>query len=325
MVLESVYEQDFLDCSYGFRPKRSAHDALTALRDATMAMGGGWIAEVDIERFFDTIDHGLLRTAIQRRIGDGVILRLIGKWLNAGVVEEGRPTHPETGTPQGGVISPILANIFLHEVLDTWFHAEVLPRLRGPAVLVRYADDFVIVFKQENDARRVMDVLPKRFGKYGLTLHPTKTKLVPFRKPSPPAPPKGGSPGGGSGTFDLLGFTHYWAQSKSGYWVVMLKTAKDRLTRAAKRFGEWCQKHRHLPVKDQSRALNWKLRGHDDYFGIVGNLAALWRLRREIYRRWRHWLNRRSQRARVTWARMRAIHARYPLHAPPTELRHLRA
>jgi RNA-directed DNA polymerase len=190
---------------------------------------------------------------------------------------------------------------------------------------VRYADDLVIVFKQENDARRVMDVLPKRFGKYGLTLHPTKTKLVPFQKPSPPAPPKSGSRGGGSGTFDLLGFTHYWAQSKSGYWVVMLKTAKDRLTRAAKRFGEWCQKHRHLPVKDQSQALNWKLRGHDGYFGIVGNLAALWRLRREVYRRWRHWLNRRSQRARVTWERMRAIHARYPLRAPPTKLRHLRA
>ncbi len=246
--------------------------------------------------------------------------------LNAGVVEEGKLMHSETGTPQGGVVSPILANVFLHEVLDVWFHVEVLPRLGGAATLVRYADDFVIVFKQENDARRVMDVLPMRFGKYGLTLHPTKTKLVSFQKP-PPGPPKGGSAGEGPGAFDLLGFTHYWTRSRSGYWVVMLKTAKNRLTRAAKRFGEWCQKNRHLPVKEQSLVLNWKLKGHDSYYGIVGNAAALWGLRYELYRRWQHWLDRRSQRARVTWERMKAIHDRYPLVRPPpaTKLRHLRA
>jgi group II intron reverse transcriptase/maturase len=183
MVLEAVYEQDFLDCSYGFRPGRSAHGALSALRDAMMEMGGGWVLEVDIENFFDTINHEHLRTTLGLRVGDGVIHRLIGKWLNAGVMEGGQLMHPTAGTPQGGVISPILANIFLHEVLDKWFHAEVLPRMRGRAKLVRYADDFVIVFAQNDDARRVFAALPKRFGKYGLALHPTKTRLVEFRRP----------------------------------------------------------------------------------------------------------------------------------------------
>jgi len=321
MVLEAIYEQEFLDCSYGFRPGRSAHGALTALRDATMKMGGGWIVEVDIEKFFDTIDHGLLRAAIQRRIGDGVILRLIGKWLNAGVLEAGKVSHPGTGTPQGGVISPILANIFLHEVLDVWFSTEVRPCLQGGAVLIRYADDFVIVFKQEDDARRVMAVLPKRFGKYGLTLHPEKTRLVEFKEPPPP-PPSGGTGGGGQ-TFDLLGFTHSWGLSDWGNWVVMLKTAKDRFTRAVKTFGAWCRDHRHLPLREQAKALEQKLNGHYAYFGVAGNKRALHRLRHEIYGRWKQWLNRRSQRARVTWERMRAIHARYPLPLPPRELRYL--
>jgi RNA-directed DNA polymerase len=325
MVLESIYEQDFLDCSYGFRPKRSAHDALTKLRDATMAMGGGWMVEVDIERFFDTIDHALLRAAIQRRIGDGVILRLIGKWLHAGVMEGAELSYPESGTPQGGVISPILANIFLHEVLDVWFHEEVLPTLKGAAVLVRYADDFVILFKEETDAREAMNVLPRRFEQYGLKLHPTKTKLVPFQKPpSRPDPPKVGRGTPGPGTFNLLGFTHFWTQSKRGYWVVMLKTAKDRLTRAAKKFGQWCQTHRHLAVEDQRKSLNRKLRGFFAYFGIVGNRNALWTLRQEVYRRWRDWLNRRSNRARVTWARMQLIEEHHPLIPIPTELRQLR-
>jgi RNA-directed DNA polymerase len=206
MVLEAVYEQDFLDCSYGFRPGRSAHQALDELQHQAVCMAGGWVLEVDVEKFFDRLDHARLRQILQRRVRDGVVLRLIGKWLNAGVLEDGSIVRPEAGTPQGGVISPILANIYLHEVLDQWFEHEVKPRLASKAVLVRYADDAVLLFANESDARRVLAVLPKRLAKYGLTLHPTKTRLTAFRRPDRMPPSGGGRPG--PGTFDLLGFTH---------------------------------------------------------------------------------------------------------------------
>lgn len=320
MVLEAIYEQEFLDCSHGFRPGRSAHSALTALRDATMEMGGGWVLEVDIEKFFDTIDHEHLRGVLGRRVGDGVILRLIGKWLKASVSEEGQLTPPQAGTPQGGVISPMLANIFLHDVLDRWFQDEVSPRMRGRATLVRYADDFVIVFEREDDARKVEQVLPKRFGKYGLKLHPEKTRLVRFQRPSPPPDGDGGS----AETFNLLGFTHFWTLSRNGFWVVMLKTAKDRLSRASKSISEWCRKNRHLPIGLQRNALAQKMTGHYAYYGVVGNASALVKFRRVVYRTWRQWLNRRSQRARMTWARMKALHARYPLPRV-VQMRQLRA
>jgi RNA-directed DNA polymerase len=213
MVLDAVYEQDFLDCSFGFRPGRSAHDALYALREGTMEMTGGWVLEADIEDFFGSVDRARLQEILQRRMRDGVLLRLIGKWLKAGVMEEGRVYRPESGTPQGGVVSPILANVYLHEVLDEWFEHQVKPRLNGRAFLVRYCDDFVIAFEWEHDARRLLDVLPKRFGKYGLRLHPEKTRLVPFRRPPKVDAPRAHDTGG-PGTFDLLGFTHYWRRSR---------------------------------------------------------------------------------------------------------------
>src|SRR4051794_39553662 len=213
MILEAVYEQDFLDCSYGFRPGRSGHQALEALRQRLMEVRGGWVLEIDIRKFFDAMDHRHLHAILRRRIRDGVLLRLIGKWLNAGVLEDGRVTHPESGSPQGGVISLILSNAYLHEVLDTWFEQTVKPRLKGRAHLIRYADDAVLVFEVEGDARRVLDVLPKRFGKYGLTLHPEKTRLVPFQRPCREA-----SREDGPGTFDFLGFTHYRGRTLRGGW-----------------------------------------------------------------------------------------------------------
>jgi len=226
MVLEAVYEQDFLDCSYGFRPGRSAHQALDSLWRQTMAIGGGWIVDVDIRKFFDTIDHGHLRDFLQRRVRDGVLQRLIGKWLNAGVLEDGCVTHPEKGSPQGGVVSPMLSNVFLHYVLDEWFEREVQPRLKGRSFLIRYADDVVMGFSCEEDARRVMDVLPKRFEKYGLTIHPEKTRLVPFERPCGDREGANSEARTPPGTFDLLGFTHYWARSRNGNWVVKRKTSK---------------------------------------------------------------------------------------------------
>ena len=311
VVLEPIDEQDFLGCSYGFRPGRSAHQAVQALRDQLMARGGGWVIEVDIQRFFDTLDKARLREFLRRRVRDGVLVRLIGKWMNAGVLEEGAIRHPEAGTPQGGVISPLLANIYLHEVLDAWFEREVKPRLRGWASLIRYADDFVIAVAQEDDARRVLAVLPKRLGKDGLSLHPEKTRLIDFRKPAPGSP-RGPTENPRSGTFDLLGFTHDWAKSRKGPWVIKQKTAAARFSRAAKRIGDWCREHRHRAVSEQREALAQKLRGHDGSDGIAGNSPLLARFLSEVKRRWRYWLNRRSQRGRWTWERF----VRFSEHSP---------
>ena len=315
MVLEAVYEQDFLDCSYGFRPRRSAHQALEALsRDATW-MAGGWALEIDIRKFFDRLDHGKLREVLRRRVHDGVLLRLIGKWLNAGVLEDGGISYPETGTPQGGVISPLLANIFLHEVLDAWFDREVKPRLAGKATLFRYADDAVLLFANEKDAHRVMEVLPKRFGKYGLELHPDKTRLVDFRRPDR-FPPDDEAGKGGTRVFDLLGFTHHWGKARSGKWVVKRRTAKDRFRRALKRIADWCRKHRHDDVREQHRALGQKLRGHYGYFGIIGNYPAIARFCYQVKTVWRKWLDRRSQRRSMPWNRFSRLLERYPLPQP---------
>ena len=315
MILEAIYEQDFYGCSYGFRRGRSAHAALDSLWTQTMKTGGGWLLEVDIRKFFDTLDHGHLRTFLQQRIRDGVLLRLVGKWLNAGVLEDGCLSYPDAGSPQGGVISPILANVFLHYVLDEWFAREVQSRLAGRAFLIRYADDFVIGFTHEDDARRVMEVLPKRFGKYGLAIHPDKTKLVPFRRPPHDSPPKGAPHGDQPGTFDLLGFTHYWGRSRKGNWVVKRRTASSRFTRAVKRITHWCRTNRHRPIVEQHRILSQKLRGHYAYYGITGNSIALSRFREEVCRVWRKWLGRRKRKNRPPWSWFVRLQERY--HLPP--------
>jgi RNA-directed DNA polymerase len=314
MLLEPIYEQDFASFSYGFRPGRSAHGALDALRDGIMGMRGGWIVEVDIRKFFDTVDHERFREVVRRRVRDGVVLRLIGKWLNAGVLDGLELSYPSIGTPQGGVISPLLANIFLHDVVDVWFASEVRSRLSGRAELVRYADDMVFVFEREDDAKRVFDVLPKRFGKYGLTLHPEKTRMVQF--PRPPWDPPSGGDDGGSGTFDFLGFTHCWARSRAGRPVVKRRTAKDRFSRALRRVKEWCRSHRHDPLRVQQQGLARKLRGHYAYFGVTANNAAIARFFYEVKQAWWKWLSRRSHSRPFPWARMAALLERLPLPAP---------
>jgi group II intron reverse transcriptase/maturase len=311
MVLEPIYEQVFKDFSYGFRPSRSAHQACEAFRTAAMHVSGGWVLEVDIKKFFDTLDHSHLRQILRQRVRDGVLLRLIGKWLKAGVMEGLELQVPEAGTPQGGVISPLLANIFLHEVLDEWFVTQVRPRLRGSAVLVRYADDAVFVFAREEDARRVLAVLPKRFGKYGLTLHPDKTRLVPFHRPD-----HVGRVQRRPGSVDLLGFTHHWGRSRSGKWVVRRRTAKDRFSRTLGRIRTWCREHRHADIETQHLALVRKLRGHYAYFGVTSNYAALSRLLHTVQAIWRKWLGRRSQKGYITWKAMAMLLQRFPLPQP---------
>ena len=231
--------------------------------------------------------------------------------------------HQPLGTPRvpqnrkitfcvRGVISPLLSNIYLHEVLDRWFEHEVKPRLKGRAFVVRYADDVALGFEHEEDARRVMAVLAERFGRYGLTLHPEKTRLVDFRSPARRGGRGDDEPPTRS-SFDMLGFTHFWARSRKGRWAVKRKTAKSRFGRAMKRIAQWCRKYRHLPVLKQQQALNRKLQGHYAYYGVTGNARALNRFRRMVERSWRTWLNRRSQRSRMTWDRFQRLLQRYPL------------
>lgn len=317
MVMEPIHEQDFLDCSYGFRPGRGAHQALQALWKALMDIEGGWVIDLDIQSFFDTVGRDHLHSFLDRRVRDGVIRRVIGKWLNAGVMEDGAVWYPDAGTPQGGVISPLLSNLYLHEVLDRWFEHEVKPRLKGRAFIVRYADDAVLGFEHEEDARRVLAVLAKRFSRYGLTLHPEKTRLVAFRSPRNDDDDESSSNGGHADRhFDMLGFTHFWARSRNGRWVVKRKTAKGRFGRAIKRMAQWCRAHRHLPLAVQQAAINRKPRGHYAYYGVTGNARALARYRHIAERTWRVWLNRRSQRARMTWDRYKLLLQRYPLLPP---------
>jgi hypothetical protein len=245
------------------------------------------------------MNHAHVREILKKTVCDGVLLRLIGKWLKAGVWEKGSVSYLEQGTPQGGVISPMLSNIYLHEVLDKWFMEVVRPRLRGKAYLVRFADDAVLVFSDERDARRVGEVLPKRFGKYGLTVHPEKTRLIRFGRPGSPTERKGSS-------------THYWGLSRKGNWVVKRKTEKSRFSRALKSVAEWCKRNRHLPVKEQHKVLGRKLLGHYSYYGITGNARSLQHFRYQVLRVWRKWLNRRSRGNHMPWEKFALLLRRYP-------------
>ena len=316
MVLEPVYETDFLDASHGFRPGRGAHGALDSLWKQAMNLGCCWIVDVDLRKFFDTIDHGHLREFLKRRVRDGVILRLIGKWLNAGVLEDGVLTTPEHGTPQGGVISPLLANIVLHYVLDEWFAKEVRPRLKGEAFLIRYADDFVIGVAREDDARRIMEVLPKRMSKYGLTVHPEKTRVVRFHPADVADSEPADQNSTGPRTFDFLGFTHYWGRSLKGGWVVERKTAKSRLKRALHSLSDWCRQHLHQPIAVQHQTLKQKLQGHYAYYGITGNFPSLQEFLEEARTIWRHWLSRRRRDGEIPWSDFLRLEQRYGLPRP---------
>jgi group II intron reverse transcriptase/maturase len=322
MLLEPIYEHDFHNGSYGFRPKRGAHQALDAVWETTMGVDGGWVLEVDIRQFFDTIDHKHLREFVSRRVCDGVLRRLIGKWLKAGVMEDEGLSYSDSGTPQGGVISPLLANIYLHYVLDEWFEKQVKPVMRGKSSLIRFADDFVIVFQLKYDAERVLAVISKRFEKYGLMVHPDKTKLIDFRAPNHFDRCRRGksndnrTSGRKPETFDLLGFTHYWGKTSKGTWSVRRKTMKSRLTRSIQKIEQWCRTNRHRPVQEQWKKLCEKVRGHYAYYGITGNIRSLGEFLHQVRRSWRRWLNRRNNRRNVIWEKFLTFLERYPLPTP---------
>jgi len=312
MLLEPLYEVVFSNCSYGFRQGRSQHQALDALWQVIMDMSGDTVVlEIDIQKFFDTMKHSFLREALKRRVCDGVVIRTIGKWLNAGVMEHGGVHYPEEGCPQGGVISPLLSNVYLHEVLDAWFEQEIVPRLQGKAKLVRFADDAVIVFEHASDAERVQKVLPKRFARYGLELHPEKTRLVKYRKPQRDCDAKERPQ-----TFDFLGFTHYWGKSRRGNYVLKRKTMKQRLKRSITRVYHWCRENRHAPIKDQCVDLRKKMQGHYQYYGVTCNIRSLTAFFEAVKQAWRKWLNRRSNEADMTCEKFELLLQRYPLPRP---------
>ena len=265
------------------------------------------ILEADIVFFFDSMDRTILLEMLQVRVADGSLLRLIGKCLHVGVLDGEEFSEPDRGTTQGSVISPILANIYLHYVLDLWFDREVKPRLRGKAVLLRYADDFVIGFERQDDAERVMDVLPKRMARHGLALHPDKTRLLCFRRP-----PSAQTSAKGPATFDFLGFTLYWRRTRGGRWVMGCKTRTSRLRRSIQAVADWRRRHRHLPVKVQHVALKRRIDGHVNYFGVNDNARSLLLLIEAAKRSWLKWLRRRSQRTRLSWERFNALLVRFP-------------
>jgi len=315
-VLEAIYEQDFLECSYGFRPGRSAHDAIGTLKRHVDRGEVRWIFEADIVSFFDSLDRTELKKMLEVRVADGSLLRLISKCLHVGVLDGEAVLEPELGTVQGSVLSPLLGNVYLHYVLDRWFETEVKPRLGGKATLIRYCDDFMIGFEREDDARRVLAVLEKRLGRFGLTLHPDKTRLLPFWRP-----PTTQQSGQGLATFDFLGFTFYWRRTRTGHWRMGCKTRRASLRRAKQAIYDWCRRHRHQPVEAQHAALGRRLRGHFNYFGVSGNFRSLLRLVEATKRAWYKWLCRRSQRKRLTWERFTDLLRQRPLPHPRITVR----
>jgi group II intron reverse transcriptase/maturase len=312
-ILNAIYEQDFLDCSVGFRPGRGQHQALDEVRRVICTRPTEWILEIDITAYFDSIVRTQLMEMIEKRVRDGSVLRLLRKWIQAGVIEDGRLLVSETGTGQGQTISPLLANIYLHCVLDEWFENDVKPRLRGEAHEIRFADDAVLCFQHKEDAEKVMEVLPKRFAKYGLTLHSEKTRLLEFGRF---AVGKAKRLGKKPDTFDFLGFTHVCTLSRRGKFTVHVRTMKKRLRRGLKAIAEWCRENRHMPVEEQQKTLNAKLRGHYQYYGRPTNYRSIWRFYREVRRIWRKGLSRRTRGKGMTWEKYAAILRKHPLLLP---------
>ena len=312
-LLGVIYEQEFLECSHGFRPGRSAHDALKVLNRSIRYGEANWILKADVAAFFDSMDRPVLRGMLEERIDDKSLMRLIGKCVHVGVLDGAELQTPEEGTAQGSILSPLLGNVYLHHVIDKWYENEVKPRMRGRSCLVRYADDLLFGFEVEEDARRVMRVLGKRLDRFGLSLSPDKTELLDFRRPL-----RGQQAGKGQNVFDFLGFTHYWRRSRKGRWNPAWKTRKKSLQKAVKEYQSWCKTNRHLSIPEQHAALTRRIRGHFNYFGVNGNHRSLSMLRNKVERTWYRWLRRRSQRTRMTWERFNAILKELPL--PPVRV-----
>jgi group II intron reverse transcriptase/maturase len=275
-----------------------------------MENAGRWVLDVDVRKYFETIDHGHLRLFLGRRVVDGVVRRMIDKWLKAGVLDEGQLRRSEVGTPQGGVISPLLANLFLHYVLDEWFATQVSPRMKRRHVLVRFCDDFVMAFEDFLDCRRVIEVLGKRVSRFGLTLHSDKTRMVDFRFKRPDGERHHATQ---ATTFDFLGFTHVWGKSYRGKNVIYQRTAKARYARALRAVHDWCKKHLHWSLPEQHARLRRMMYGHYAYYGITGNGRRLRWYAHQVECIWRKWLSRRTRGNPIPWERFVQLLKKHPL------------
>jgi group II intron reverse transcriptase/maturase len=313
-VLSAIYEQDFLSCSFGGRPGLGAHRALATLNEAIAGRKVGWVLEADLKNFFGSLDHKWMLRFIEHRVGDPRVISLIRRWLKAGILEDGEIHVNEEGTPQGGSISVLLSNLYLHYVLDLWFDRVVKGRLRGEAYMIRYIDDFVICFQYRSDALRVQEALGRRLGKFGLVLEPTKTKLVEFGRFAQGHAPKRGRRR--PETIYFLGFTLYCTRNLKGNFKVGMRTEKTRLKRSLLRLRDLMQRMRHLPIGEQVINLNRVLRGHYAYYGVAGNFPALQRVHQAVERYWRKMLCSRSRKGHFSWEVFQRIKASFPLQRP---------
>ena len=320
-VLSAIYEQDFLPCSFGGRPGCGAHNALSTLNEVIAGKKVGWVLEADLKNFFGSLDHGWLLRFVEHRVGDPRMISLIRRWLKAGILEEDEIYPNEEGTPQGGSISVLLSNLYLHYVLDLWFERVVKSRLRGEAYLVRYIDDFVVCFQYREDAIRFQNVLRRRLEKFSLVLEPTKTKLVEFGRFAARHACKRGRKR--PETIYFLGFTLYCTRNQKGNFKVGFRTEKSRLQRSMANLSDLMRRIRHLPVRVQAFNLNRALRGHYGYYGIAGNFRALQKVHRFVERYWRKMLNSRSREGRVTWEIFHEIKERFPLQRPRLKLNYV--
>src|SRR5437870_2671621 len=316
-VLNQVYEVDFLDFSYGARPGRSAHDAIEALDKAIWNQKVNWVLDADVRGFFDAMVHDWAVTFVEHRIGDKRVLRLIRKWLTAGVLEDGKWSEVEQGTPQGGSLSPLLANVYLHYVFDLWIQQWRKKRAHGDVVVVRFVDDFIVGFQHRFDAERFLAELKERFQKFGLELHPDKTRLFEFGRFAAERRQRSGE--GKPETFDFLGLTHICGKDRKGRFVVKRRTARKRLQAKLREVHTELRRRLNVPVRQVGEWLASVLRGHYRYYGVVGNFEALSRFHYEVAQLWHRVLERRSQKARVTWERMTRLIKRW---LPPARIYH---
>jgi RNA-directed DNA polymerase len=313
-VLSAIYEQDFLPCSFGGRPGRGAHQALASLHEVISGRQVEWVLEADLKNFFGSLSHEWMLRFVEHRVGDPRLISLIRRWLKASILEDGEISANEEGTPQGGSISVLLSNVYLHYVLDLWFERVAKPRLRGEAYLVRYIDDFVLCFQYRADALRVQKALCQRLRKFGLTLEPTKTKLVEFGRFAQRHASKRGR--NRPQTIYFLGFTLYCTRNRKGNFRVGLRTEKSRVRRSLMRLQDQMRRMRHLSIREQADILNQMLRGHYAYYGIAGNIRALQRVHRAVERYWRIMLSSRSWKGQVLWKQFQQLKARFPLVRP---------
>jgi group II intron reverse transcriptase/maturase len=320
-VLTAIYEQDFLPCSFGGRPELGAHHALATLPEVIAGKPVSWIYEADLRNFFGSLAPGWLRRFVQHRVGDPRILRLIRRWLKAGVLEDGSIEPSEEGVPQGGRISVVLSNLYLHYVLDLWFERVVKPRLQGEAYLMRYIDDFVVCCQYQTDAQRFAQALVKRLAKFALVLEPTKTRLVAFGRFAERDAKRQGQR---LETLTFLGLTLYCTRNRRGNFKVGWRTDKTRLRRSLAKFHQLLQSIRHEPLREQAEQINQGLRGHYAYDGIAGNVGSLLGVYRHVERYWRAMLSSRSQKGKVRWEVFLAIKRKYPFQRPKLTLPYMR-